>query len=94
MDSKEFFESWKKILGFEEGMFYSCIPEVWNVKFRSENDLEWPWVLMFSRLEWVFRRAKCGFNDLLETFVKDLEETSRKVISLSMWKMRKQRKER
>ena len=76
MDSKEFFESWKNILGFAEGMFCSCrLPDTWTVKFRSENDLEWPWILTFSKLEWTFRREKCEFNDLLENFVKDLEES-------------------
>ena len=96
MDSKEFFESWKKILGFTDGMFYSrsrCSPEIWIVKFRFENDLEWPWVLTFSKpewekpeceldfkkLKWAFKNAGCRcFNDLLETFVKDLEENIKK----------------
>ena len=83
MDSKEFFESWKKILSFTDGMFYCRRPEIWTVKFRSENDLEWPWVLTFSisewtRLEWTFRWTDHRSNDLLETFVKDLEESIKK----------------
>lgn len=83
MDSKEFFESWTKILGFTDGMFYDYYTDIWTdiwtVKFRSENDLDWPWTLtFFSGLEWTFVRTEDKFNDLLETFVKDLEETIKK----------------
>ena len=32
----------------------------------------------FSKLEWTFVRTRRRFNDLLETFVKDLEENIKK----------------
>ena len=93
MDSKEFFESWMKILGFAGGIFDNVAPTVWIVKFRSENDLEFPWILTFSGFEWTFWMSGYRFDDLLEIFVKDLEENI-KTIDFTFYVENKKTKEK